>query len=231
MSNESLIDAAWLQEFGNDIGAGVLSVLLVGGYYALLLFRTRRNPTYSIIAVNALARRLWVKHVMSSSGKDVMAVQTLRNFIMVGIMMASTASLLIMGTLTLSGQAENITNSWHALGLYGSHAAGLWIFKVMCLLADFLVAFFAFAMSIRLANQVLFMLNVPPADVAENPVLSPENVAARLNQAGHMVAIGVRAFFFAIPLVFWLFGPLFLVLATIGLVITLNYMDRHQSGV
>jgi uncharacterized membrane protein len=40
----------------------------------------------------------------------------------------------------------------------------------------------------------------------------------------------MRAFFFAIPLVFWLFGPVFLFLATVGLVAALNYIDRHQSG-
>lgn len=223
-------NAAWLREFGSDIVAVTLSGLMVLGYYAVLLVRSRHNPHYSIIAVNALARRLWVHNVMTSQGKDVMAVQTLRNFIMVGTMMASTASLLIIGTLTLSGQAENITRSWHVLGYFGSHAPELWIVKVMCLLADFLFAFFAYAMAIRLANQVLFMLNVPREDQEANPVLSPENVADRLNQAGNMIALGMRAFLFAIPLVFWLFGPLFLVLATMGLVVALARIDRHRSG-
>ncbi|MGO9443567.1 MAG: DUF599 family protein, partial [Thiobacillaceae bacterium] len=76
----------------------------------------------------------------------------------------------------------------------------------------------------------LFMLNVPLADQVNHPVLSHENVAKRLNQAGQMIAVGMRAFFFAIPLVFWLFGPLFLVVATIGLVITLNHLDQHQAN-
>jgi uncharacterized membrane protein len=224
--NDTSLHLPLLREFGTDLTAATLSALMIATYYAVLLARARKDPHYSAIAVNNLARRYWVLNVMNSTGKDIMAVQTLRNFIMVGIMMASTASLLIMGTLTLSGQAENITRSWHVLGLYGSHAPALWILKVMCLLADFLVAFFAYAMSIRLANQVLFMLNVPQKDFEANPVLSPEHVAARLNQAGNMIAIGMRAFFFAIPLVFWLFGPVFLVLATIGLVITLNHIDR-----
>ena len=220
---------SWFQEFGVDVGAIIISLLLVGLYYRFLHLRIRRDPTYSIHAVNALARSLWVRNVMTNPGNEVMAVQSLRNFIMVGIMMASTASLLIMGTLTLSGQAENITHSWHAINFIGSHLKELWIVKVMCLLLDFVIAFYAYAMSIRLANQVLFMLNVPKSDVEKNPVLSHEIVANRLNQAGYMVAIGMRSFFFAIPLVFWLFGPLFLVLATIGLVITLSRLDRHQS--
>lgn len=225
-----LYNNPWFQEFGVDAGAVIISLLLIGSYYSYLHSRIRRDPNYSIHAANAIARSLWVKNVMTSPGYEVMAVQTLRNFIMVGIMMASTASLLIMGTLTLSGEAETITHSWHAINFLGSHLKQLWIVKVMCLLADFIIAFFSYAMSIRLANQVLFMLNVPLADQVNHPVLSHENVAKRLNQAGQMIAVGMRAFFFAIPLVFWLFGPLFLVVATIGLVITLNHLDQHQAN-
>jgi uncharacterized membrane protein len=220
---------SWFQEFGVDFIAILISLLLIGSYYRFLHIRIRRDPTYSIHAVNALARSLWVRNVMANPGNEVMAVQSLRNFIMVGIMMASTASLLIMGTLTLSGQAENITHSWHAINFIGSHLKELWIVKVMCLLLDFVIAFFAYALSIRLANQVLFMINVPQADQESNPVLSHENVANRMNQAGYMVAVGMRAYFYAIPLVFWLFGPLFLIVATMGLVITLYRLDRHQS--
>lgn len=227
--NDLWSNSPWIREFGSDTLAILISLSLIALYYLMYRIRARRNPNFSIIAVNALARRLWVDGVMYGSGKEVMAVQTLRNFIMVGIMMASTASVLIIGTLTLSGQAENITRSWHVLGVLGSHAPELWIVKVMCLLADFLTAFFAFALAIRAANQVLFMINVPAEMRESNPVLASEQVANRLNSAGHMVAVGMRAYLFSIPLVFWLFGPVFLVLATIGLTIVLDRMDRHQS--
>jgi uncharacterized membrane protein len=167
---------------------------------------------------------------MSNPGKDVMAVQTLRNFIMVGILMVSTTTLLIIGTLTLSGQAENISRTWHALDLVGSHAAELWLVKVMCLLADFLVSFFAYVMAVRLANHVLFMVNVPKEYQDMHEVLSPRHVARRLNRAGHMIAIGMRALFFSIPLVFWLFGPVFLLAATAGVIVIFSRIDRHEAG-
>jgi len=221
---------AWLREFGADVGAMALSIIIVAAYYLVLRARSRRDPTYSIHFVNDLTRRIWVENVMRNPGKDVMAVQTLRNFIMVGILMVSTSSLLLVGTLTLSGQTENISRTWHALNLGGSHAAEMWIVKVMCLLADFLLAFFSYAMAIRLANHVLFMLNVPKEAQDVHAALSPDRVAERLNQAGHMVAIGMRSFFFAIPLTFWLFGPQFLLAATVGVVFILSRLDRHRSG-
>lgn len=221
---------AWLYEFGPDLIAIAASVSLLIAYYVLHTARVRRNPAYSIMFVNNLARRSWVEQVMTSGGRDVMAVQTLRNFIMYPIMMASTATLLIIGTLTLSGQTENISHTWHVINIVGSHAAELWIFKIMCLLADFLVAFFAYAMAIRLANHVLYMVNVPREIQLVHDVLSPAQVAKRLNQAGQLIAIGMRAFIFAIPLVFWLFGPIFLTLATAGVVGILSRIDRHQQS-
>lgn len=218
----------WLNSLGIDLAAFLLSVALIGAYYVHLGIRLRRDPTYAIQGINNLARSLWVIHIMSSPGKDVMAVQTLRNFVMGASLMASTAAMLIIGTLTLSGQADNIARSWHVLNLVNAHGAGLWLAKVICLLVDFIVAFFAFAMSVRLANQVVFMVNVP--DTGAHAGLSPHAVGERLNRAGGLFSIGMRAFFFAVPLVFWLFGPMFLVLATAGLVLVLHRLDRGDPA-
>lgn len=219
-------------EFGADAMAVAVSLSLVAGYYIFQFFRAKRSRVYSMHYVNELTRRIWVETVMGKPGNEVMAIQTMRNFIMVGILMVSTSTLLIMGTLTLSGQADTINKTWHVLNLFeGSHSAKLWIIKVMCLLADFLIAFFSYAMAIRLANQILFMINIPAEYQPAHEALSPYHVARRLNLAGYMFAIGMRSYFFAIPLVFWLFGPVFLVIATIGLVIILSRLDRHQTGI
>ena len=217
----------FLFEFEPDVIVFAISAAIVAIYYYVLHLKVRNNPTYTIHGVNALARTLWVENVMRNNGKDVMAVQTLRNFVMGASLMASTAALLIVGTLTLSGQAENISHSWHILNIAGSHATELWIIKVMFLLVDFIVAFFAFAMSVRLANHVVFMVNVPEHTAHHN--LSPKAVARRLHRAGNMFAIGMRAFFFAVPLVFWLFGPYFLLMSSLGLVIALYHLDRSES--
>lgn len=218
----------WLHEFRADVAAVGASIALIATYYLMLRRKVRRDPTYTIHGVNELARTLWVANIMRNPSRDVMAVQTMRNFVMGASLMASTATLLIIGTLTLSGQAENIAKGWHVLNVGGTHSAELWIVKVLCLLADFIVAFFAFAMAVRLANHVVFMINVAETDAHHN--LSPQAVARRLNRAGNQFAIGMRAFFFAVPLVFWLFGPAFLVIATGGLVIALGRLDRSEPA-
>ena len=225
---ERTIEIPWLRQVGPDLLALGLSLLMVGAYYAYLRNRLRRDPTYSIHYVNDTARRLWVQSVMANPAKDVMAVQTLRNFIMIGILMVSTVTLLIIGTLTLSGQAENMSRSWNSTNLLGPASVEVWSVKVLCLLADFIVAFFAFTLSLRLANHVLFMINVPVELRGSVDALSPEAVARRLNRAAYMISIGIRALFAAVPLVFWLFGPFFLVVGTLGLLIALFRLDRNQ---
>lgn len=219
----------FIARFEADLVSFAVSSAIVAAYYLWMYLKVRHNPTYSIHGVNALARRLWVENIMRNQSKDVMAVQTLRNFVMGASLMASTAALLIIGTLTLSGQANNIAQSWGLLSLVGSHASEMWIMKVMLLLAVFIFAFFSFAMSVRLANHVVFMVNVP--NDQHYQALSPKAVARRLQRAGNMFALGMRAFFFAIPLVFWLFGPNFLLISTVGLVMALYHLDRgDQEG-
>jgi uncharacterized membrane protein len=93
-------------------------------------------------------------------------------------------------------------------------------------LVDFIVAFFAFVMAVRLVNHVVFMINALGTDAHHN--LTANAVAKRLNRAGNMFATGTRAFFFAVPLAFWLVGPVFLVIATLGLVVALVHLDRSE---
>lgn len=80
--------------------------------------------------------------------------------------------------------------------------------------------------TVRLFNHVVFMINTPESDAHHN--LAPQAVARRLNRAGNLFAIGMRALFFAVPLVFWRFGPVFRVVATIGLVFALQRLDRSE---
>jgi len=207
-----------------DTLAIIVSAALFISYYLFLMARVRRNPDFTIHAINQKARMLWVEAVMRDRTKDIMAVQALRNYVMAATFKASSAILLIIGTLTLSGQAESLARTWHALNIGGSQAPELWIVKILCLLSALIVAFFAFAMTIRVLNHVVFMVSLPAAD-AQGP-LAPEWVAQRLNQAGAFYTIGMRAYFVTVPLAFWLFGPALLVLSTLGLVLVLYRIDR-----
>jgi uncharacterized membrane protein len=213
---------------GNDFfGAGV-SLLLLIGYNVFLRLKLRSDPLYTMQAVNAVARAAWVETVMKAANKDVLAVQTLRNSIMGATFLSSTSVLLIIGTLTLSGQGENLGSTWHSLNIFGATHAELWLTKLLVLLLAMLVAFFSFAQAIRLYHHVGYMINVPMT--MKHRALSPQHVALHLNRAGSFYAIGMRAYYVSVPLVFWLFGPHFMLLSTVILIPILYYLDRTPKA-
>ena len=215
--------STWLNAFGADVVGFVLSVVLLVVYHLYLRQRVKHNPAYTVQAVNVMARSAWVERIMKNED-GILAVQTLRNSTMAATFLASTAVLLIIGVLTLSEQGDKLGGTWHALNIVGATRAELWLTKLLMLLLDLFVAFFAFSMSIRVFNHVGYMINVPKA--AGHKSISPRHVAVHLNRAGRFYSIGMRAYYFLVPLVFWLFGPHFMLLATIGLIFVLYKIDR-----
>ena len=214
----------WLESSLNDVISLLISGLLLGAYHVYLRLKLRSNPQYTFQSVTHAARIAWIDVIMADSDKGILGVQTLRNSTMAATFFASTAVLLIMGTLTLSGQSEKLTASWQQLDLMGSMHPGIWITKVLFLLSDFLVAFFNFAMAVRLYHHVGYLIALP--DDRRPNAVTPRSVAVHLNRAGRYYSVGMRSYYFAVPLVFWLFGPQFMVAATIVLIAVLYRVDR-----
>jgi uncharacterized membrane protein len=207
-----------------DLFAFVASIAMLVAYQLYLRQRQKRDPLYTVHAVNIVARNAWVDMVMGSEKPDVLAVQTLRNSVMASSFMASTAILLLVGAVTLSGSAENSSGILHALNVGGATGAEITALKLVGLLLDFFVAFFCFSMSVRFYNHVGYMISIP-AGRAVNAA-SPGLVAAYLNRAGLFYLLGLRSFFYSVPLVFWMFGPHFMLLATLALIGALFPLDR-----
>lgn len=220
----------WLAQFAGahiDLLAFALSVAMLSAYQLFLRHKLRRNPTYTIQAVNAIARAAWVESIMRER-KDILAVQTLRNSTMAATFLASTAVLLIMGVLTLTAQGDKLGDVWHALNVSGATHTTLWLSKLLALLLDLFVAFFCFSMSIRIYNHVGYMINVPLTLAHKS--ISPEHVATHLNRGGAYYSYGMRAFYYTVPLVFWLFDPLLMLIATAVLLATLARLDRSPQA-
>ena len=211
-------------ELSGDLVALGASAALLIVYHIYLRIKVQRNPAYTIQAMNRLVRIAWVESVMADNRRDVLAVQTLRNSTMAATFLASTAVLLIIGTLTLSGQADKLDATWHTLNVFGARGATLWVSKLLLLVVDFFVAFFSFSVAVRFFNHVGYMINVPAA--GRHKWLTPARVAGHLQAAGRFYSIGMRAYYFSVPLVFWLFGPHFMLAATVGLIVVLYRLDR-----
>lgn len=209
-----------------DLGAVIVSTVLLWGYWYVLRRRSRRNPGAAVHTFNMLVRAKWVEAMLSKPGAEITAVQTLRNSVMAASFMASTAILLIIGTLTMTLDLDKLSRSWSFL-INDVHHSSLIGVKVALLLVDFFAAFFCFSMSIRLFSHVGYMVAVRRTAAGD---VGTETVAIHLNQAGKYFSLGIRLFFVCIPIIFWFFGPVTLVAATVALLWILNLMDRFPRA-
>lgn len=209
------------------MAALVISASLLGLYQVFLYFRVKRDPYYTVQAINTMVRTVWVAQIVAKR-EVITAVQTLRNSTMAATFLASTAVLLIVGVLTLSEQGDKLGLVLHSLNFGGTVNSTVWTVKLLAILIDLFVAFFSFSMSIRTYNHVGFMLYVPAH--TEHPIITTDYVAHQLNRAGSFYSVGMRAYYYLVPLVFWLFGPIYMLAASVGLLFTLFRLDRAPKN-
>jgi uncharacterized membrane protein len=211
-----------------DLAAALASFALLAGYHLFLSRCLKRDSLFTVHALNKLAREAWVDAIMSNEKPDVLAVQTLRNSVMASSFMASTAILLMVGALSSVGIAGHQSSALDALNITGETGQQTLAWKLLCLLADFFVAFFCFSMAVRFYNHVGYLIGVP-ARLTQNTI-SPALVTAYLNRAGLFYLLGMRSFFYSVPLVFWMFGPVFMIVATVALIAALYPLDRAPKA-
>lgn len=224
MANWESIVARNLWPYVFDVLSFLFSVALMVAYRNWLRNRIRHSPSTTVQGTNALARVSWVERVMAE-GRDVLAVQTLRNSTMAATLMASTAVLLIMGILNMLANADKIGPTLHVLNSWGSREPDMWIFKLLVLIVNFFIAFFSFSLAVRGYNHVGYLINVP-LNLPDRHGVTPTIVAHHLNRAGEYNSLGMRTYYFSVPLVLWLFGPLWMLASTFILMGVLYHLDH-----
>ncbi|PAN33659.1 hypothetical protein PAHAL_6G036200 [Panicum hallii] len=219
-----------------------LGLAVMAGYHAWLLLRVRRRPSTTVIGVNAINRRIWVRHVMEEpSGKHaVLAVQTIRNNIMASTLLASTAITLssLIAVLMSSGgggegsaSAASTDNSGGLLPgaplVVGATGAPALSAKFFAILVCFLVAFLLNVQSIRYYSHASVLVNVPPGAWRRRRGRAAAVGYATdvLNRGSYFWSLGARAFYFSCPVFLWLFGPIPMLVACVAMVCALYFLD------
>jgi uncharacterized membrane protein len=206
-----------------------LEIILVAGsmvpliiYHLLLLRKIRTSPEKTAYGINALSRIKWVDAVIKHE-KDILAIQTMRNWTMAATFLASTAILISLGLLSMLFNPENLIKLSQLLNLTGSLNQTLIVIKLLLLVLIFFTAFFNFTLSIRHYNHAATMINIPLQESIEDQ--AKESIMM-LNHAARYYTLGMRCFYFSIPLALWLFGPLWMFISSWILVFTLSRIDR-----
>ena len=205
-----------------DLSTFVLCAAMITAYQVRLRRHIRKKPSLTVQGMNTQARAAWVERVMTGE-RDVLAVQTFRNSTMAATLMASTAVILILAILNMLAGADKFSSALHQINTWGSREPGMWVFKLMLVLVDFFVAFFAFSLAVRGYHHAGYVINVP---LQGDHGITPQRVVAVLDRASQYYSVGMRTYYLSVPLILWLFGPIWMLVATLILLAVLNHLDH-----
>ena len=210
---------SWLQAHAADAGALIFHVVCFVVYRVWQIARARRDPRATLQGQQSVVRSAWVGEILRS-GNGILGVQTLRNAMMATLFFASNTIFLVFGVLTVTAQA-NFKESWAVLetgALISSQIAQL---KLLLLLVSLLGAFFCFISAVRLFSHASVSIGTKTS--------APERVVAQIDSAWSYQGLGVRCYYFAAPLLCWLFGTHWLVVADLGVIALMHAFDNAPA--
>ncbi|BCO08029.1 hypothetical protein GF1_04050 [Desulfolithobacter dissulfuricans] len=199
--------------------------------YRLFLARMlRKNRERLFLGKLQAYRNAWIV-AHSYCKNDILVIQTLRNTIMSASFLASTSVILIMGAFHLLGYLNTPQRSVAILGIFGSTDPVVEMWKIFLIILTLSYSFFNFTWYIREINYLGFILNLPKhqIDAIENRD-STEVVSNLFLMAGIRFSMGMRGYYFLIPLFMWLLHPLFMIIAIVVIVSILLKRDLASEG-
>jgi uncharacterized membrane protein len=199
------------------------SFLILAGYHLNWVYRIYRKPMTTAVGITNHLRGHWVESIMQER-RDLLAVQTLRNWTMAASFLASTGILICLGLLSVAASPQKMAEITPSLNELVREHRVLWLFKLMVLIVDFFFIFFSFCLSIRYLNHVNFMINVP-FDLAHK--ITPEYITTILNRGMMHYTMGMRGYYFSVLLFLWLFGPIWMLIGTVVVTPILYHLDRQ----
>lgn len=202
-------------------GAATFAVLTT--YHVYWAYKIRQAPLQTYRGISRYLRHMWVESIMSGKREPILPVQTLRNWVMASSFLASTAMIIGLGLMSLLFKPEHMTEVPFEFTLIFSRMKTLFLAKLMLLMVHFFFAFFSFTISIRYMNQINFMINVP---IECDPMLTPKFVAHTLDLGMLHYTLGMRAYYLAMVVALWLFGPVWMFLGSLVLTFVLYKLDH-----
>jgi uncharacterized membrane protein len=202
------------------------SFLLLFIYHVHLFYQVRRRPLTTAIGITNHLRGHWVTSIMQDK-RDILAVQTLRNWVMASSFLASTAILICLGLISVAAGSEKMAEITPFLKELVREHRVLWLFKIMVIIVNFFIIFFNFTLAIRYFNHVNFMINIP-STLAHK--ITPEYVSGILTHATFHYTAGMRGYYIGVLLMLWLFGTIWMLLGTIVMLAVLHRLDAKPGG-
>ena len=193
-----------------------LAALII--YNCILLFIIRNKPDATIIGLNNQLRQKWTEVRMSGKqGMDILAVQSIRNLIMVSTMF-TTASILL-STLTASVYINSV-NASNLVKEPSDVTKAIVIYLSVC----FLLAFFSFTQNMRYLNHFNMIITIP-----KDMGLTVSYAFSVFKVASNWYSLGVRFFILSSLGLVWVFGPWYVGAWGILMLVTMYLTDFTSS--
>jgi uncharacterized membrane protein len=158
----------------------------------------RRRPSLSVIM--SLQRRRWVANAVSrESPLDAILSGNIMGSVS---FLASTTVLLLLAVLTAFGNLQSLMDTIETVGIRSSHSVQAVQIHLFATMAIFVMSFFSFTLSLRQFNH--FCILIGAIDHSGHTSGDEIDAIAQLNSlAAKNFNNGIRAYYFAVPMVAW----------------------------
>ena len=158
----------------------------------------KHRPSLSVIM--SMQRRRWVANAVT---RDTPLDAILSGNLMGSVsFLASTSSILALGVFTAFGNLTALMGTLNTVGVRVSYTTQDVQIHLFTLLAIFVLSFFSFTLALRQFNHFCILLGA--IDHSGHTTADEITAIAQLNSlAAKNFNNGIRAYYFAVPMVFW----------------------------
>lgn len=185
----------------------------------------RRRPSLSTIM--SMQRRRWVANAV---GRETPLDAILAGNLMGSVsFLASTSVLLILAIFTAFGNLTALTDTLQQVGIKANYSSADVQLHLFSMLAIFVMSFFAFTLALRQFNHFCILLGA--IDHSGHTTQDEIDAIAQLNSlAAKNFNNGIRAYYFAVPPVFWFISEWLAVVAALVTVAFLVHREFFSSA-
>lgn len=212
--------------------AVVVFLLATIGYHGTYNLVARRIPFATVKGKVHRYRKDWIENMIQSRN-TILAVQTVRNQIMATTWLASSALLVMAFFLTSVLRGTDPLHENALFDTLGIEDFGWLVYKIYAILFIFGFAFLMFLFSVRHVLLFNTLIGVSPELITQiEGYEAAEYLGQLANKSASRFTYGLRATYFALPLIAWLFSIWAFLILTVGIWMWLFFaMDtRHRPG-
>ncbi len=201
------------------------------GVYRFFISRALcdRNSTCYIARIQSV-RQAWIE-TYGMGANPILVVQTFRNKIMISSFMASTSIILVIGGFNFIFGLDLGKIEAEKIFLLANRNPDLEMLRVMLIIVMLLYSFFHFLWHTRELHNMSLIINVPAERLQEvTPLMPAEFLAKMYVNSGIHFTLGIRGYYFMIPLLLWMFHPVLMLFSLLSIMVFLVKRDCGMAA-